>query len=303
MNRVAFVVQLVRIRARSLALSLVFALITAWLLHVPFVVAALTAGLIMLIALHGRPRWERLVLWLAGCRPLTHLERERLRHPAVSSESASAAVVVCAHGDPWLLHCARRLVVSAGLLDLLEDRALTAYIAQAQQPVYLAAHVAETIVWSLAWPALTGWALVRLCSAVGRLLAIVVGCALLLPMIFWPDGFVRHAGVALGGVTLCCVLLMLAAGGQGHLVVLVIVSLIAWRLLGITQRAEGCGVEDAADRATIEAGLGVALSEALDTLVWVEPIARPRGVLGLLFREGETLSTRAERLWRILHHT
>jgi hypothetical protein len=56
--------------------------------------------------------------------------------------------------------------------------------------------------------------------------------------------------------------------------------------------------EAAADAATVEAGLGWHLLQALEVLVWVDPVARPEGLLGLLFRAGDPVWRRAERLWR-----
>jgi hypothetical protein len=59
-------------------------------------------------------------------------------------------------------------------------------------------------------------------------------------------------------------------------------------------------VEVVADRATVEAGLGWQLLEALETLTWAESVTGPGGLLGLLCRAGTPLSHRADRLWREL---
>jgi hypothetical protein len=59
-------------------------------------------------------------------------------------------------------------------------------------------------------------------------------------------------------------------------------------------------VEMAADRETIEAGLGWQLLEALEMLIWAESVPAPGGVLGLLCRTGSPLASRADRVWQAL---
>jgi hypothetical protein len=68
-------------------------------------------------------------------------------------------------------------------------------------------------------------------------------------------------------------------------------ALLAWE----SRRAE-----QLADQATVDAGLGWQLLEALETLAMAESVPPPDGLLGLFCRRGSPLNTRADRVWRAL---
>jgi hypothetical protein len=66
-------------------------------------------------------------------------------------------------------------------------------------------------------------------------------------------------------------------------------ALLAWE----SRRAEHL-----ADQATIDAGLGWQLLEALETLAFAESLAPPDGLLGVFCRRASPLNARADRVWR-----
>ena len=68
-------------------------------------------------------------------------------------------------------------------------------------------------------------------------------------------------------------------------------ALLAW---------ESRRTEHLADQATVAAGLGWQLLEALETLAFAESVPLPDGLLGVLCRRGSPLTARADRVWRAL---
>jgi hypothetical protein len=247
------------------------------------------------------PVWRALepfVLRRLGARAPSRLECERLA--AVVHGSSDVEILLVDAPEPWLVRGIGSVVVSRAMLDLLEDRALVGLLAQAAAPMWPATLAGELVVWLGNTPLLCAWWLSRILSQLGRPLAVVVGASLILPLVLWPVGFTRWAGrlfgaaiVGLSGATLlssglagagCCLLLswILIPGLQG---------LLGW---------EWRRAETAADRATVDAGLGWHLLEALETLGLAEALPGPRGVLGLLRRSGAPVTTRADRLWREL---
>jgi hypothetical protein len=61
--------------------------------------------------------------------------------------------------------------------------------------------------------------------------------------------------------------------------------------------------EQLADTASIKAGQGWQLVEALETLMWADALPAPTGLFGLLNRPGAPLAQRADRVWRALSET
>jgi hypothetical protein len=236
----------------------------------------------------------RLLTW-RGCRPPNRLERERLTPLAAES---LARVMVLDAAAPVLLHGQRMVVVSSALFDLLEDRALLGLLAQATQAVWSESLAGEFLVWLAILPLLVGRQLASWFEVLGRGLAVVIGWSLVLPLIFWPEPFVRWVGRLLGGLIATLVGLVLVANGLPGPGFALLVGWAAVPGLAALVDREWRRTEAAADAATVEAGLGWHLLQALDVLVWVDPVARPEGLLGLLFRAGDPVWRRAERLWR-----
>jgi hypothetical protein len=154
------------------------------------------------------------------------------------------------------------------------------------------------MVWLGNLPLVAGRVVAGWLVQLGRLLALVVGSSLVVPILIWPTGFIRWAGRLFGaiGVVLVGSALVssgLAATGLG--------LLLGWPL-GRGLRAllawESRRAEHLADQATIDAGLGWQLLEALETLAFAESLAPPDGLLGVFCRRASPLNVRADRVWR-----
>ena len=271
--------------------------LSASLLGVSVPLALLLWALASLLSLETWRALEPFVLARLGCRSPSHLERERL-DPALGSDRLEVLVLDAA--EPWLGRGVRTLVLSRALLDLLEDRALAGLLAQAKEQVRAASLPGELVVWLGNLPLLGAWYLSRDLVQLGRLLAIAVGASLVLPLALWPDGFTRWVGRLFGAAIvglLGSALLSsgLSAAGLG--------LLLAWALVPGLQTLlnwETRLAETAADDATLDAGLGWELLEALETLAWAASVPPPAAPLGWLCRLATPLTTRADRLWQTL---
>ena len=149
-------------------------------------------------------------------------------------------------------------------------------------------------------PILGAWCLTRVLGQFGRLLAVVVGTSLVVPLVLWHDGFVRWCGRLFGSIFVGLLGSMLlssgfAAAGLGIMIAWLVVpgvqAIVAWE----SRRAE-----IAADRVAVAAGFGQQLLEALELLALAEPRPAPGGLLSLLCRPGASLVDRAERIRRAL---
>jgi hypothetical protein len=281
----------------SVACSALLLTLSASLVDASVPLALLLWSLASLLSLATWHALEPFVLERLGCRRPSHLERERLE-PAIGSVRVEVLVLDAA--QPWLGRGVGSLVVSRSLLDLLEDRALAGLLTQARQEVRAASRPGELVVWLGNLPLLGAWCLSRCLVQLGRLLAVVVGATLVLPLVVWPDGFTRWAGVLFGAAIvglLGSALLSsgLSAAGLG--------LLLAWALVPALQRLlnwEARRAETAADDATLELGLGWELLEALEILAWTASLPPPQAPLGWLCRVTTPPTERAERLWRKL---
>jgi len=254
---------------------------------------------------------EPLILKSLGCRAPSRLERERLDQALGTAPCDCAGldrataingldVVMLDTAEPWLGRGVRSLVISRALLDLLEDRAVHGLLSQAVAEVRSAGLAGELIVWLGNLPVLGAWLASRWLAQLGRLPALALGSSLEVPILLWPAGFIRWAGRFFGAAIVALfgsVLLSsgLAGPGLGLLLAWALVpglhALLAW---------ESRRVERLADQATIDAGLGWHLLEALETLAFAESLPPPDGLLGLLCRRATPLTTRADRVWRAL---
>jgi hypothetical protein len=293
------------------------ALITAALRRRPFSLLASALLLAMLASLLGTPAPTALLAWLAasaaslevwhtlerliltrlGYRAPTCAERERL-DPAL--DCAHVDILVLDSPHVWVGRGLRCLVVTRAMLDLVEDRALLGLLHEAATSVRRAALAGQVLVAIGTLPMLIACRLAQALTLLGRLLAMAVGTALVLPLIVWPHGFVTWAGRVFGGLFVgllgsALVSNGFAAPGLALLLAWAIVpglrALLAWE----TRRAEAV-----ADRATIAAGLGWELVEALETLHAAGPLQAPTGVHGLLAPPGAPLGDRADRIRRAL---
>jgi hypothetical protein len=279
----------------SVICSALLAAVSASLLGISvptLLLAWIAASVLALAAWHVL---EPFVLRRLGCRAPNRLECERLN---ASPASWPAQILVFDAAAPWHLRGLRSLVISRGLFDLLEDRALVGMLSQASASVHSARLAGELVVWLGNLPLLGAWCVTGWLMQLGRLLALLVGSTLVVPLVVWPRGFLRWGGRFFGMaiVSLLGALLLssgAAAAGLGLLLGWAVVpglkALLSW---------EAQRVEVAADRATIEAGLGWQLLEALETLTWAESAAGPSGLLGLLCRASTPVGSRADRLWR-----
>jgi hypothetical protein len=294
---VAFALALAALRWHpfSLLFTVVLVTVSTGLLGISVPLTLLTWVVTSLLGLQLWSRFETPVLGWLGCRPPSRLECERLE-PILNA--AQVSIHVLDAPEPWLGIGLRNLVVSRALLDVLDDRALLGLLTQASHQVRSASLAGEPVVWLGNVPSLSAWWVGRCVARLGRLLAIVVGTSLVIPMVLCPDGFVRWVGRLFGVVivgVLGAVLLSnrLAAPGLGLLLGWALVpGLVA--LLGWERRR----ADRSADDKTVEGGLGWQLLEALETLVWAEKLVAPRGPLGLLAGVSTPITARADRIWR-----
>ena len=243
---------------------------------------------------------EPTILWRLGCCAPTHAERERIE---ASLGCVHLEVLVLDSPRLWLGRGLRCLVITRAALEVLEDRALVGVLYQAAAPARCAAVAGQVVVSIGLLPILSASAASTGLALLGRLLALVVGNALVIPLLLWPEGFIRWAGRAFGALIVGLVgsvLLSsgLAAAGAALLLAWAIVpglrALLAW---------EARRTERASDQATIAAGFGWELLEGLDTFALAEPMSAPSGLLGVLAPAGAPLPVRAERIRRALSAT
>jgi hypothetical protein len=252
------------------------------------------------LSLFGITAWralEPLICRCLGGRTPSWLERERLER---ALGSVRLDVLVLDAAEPWLGHGLRTLIVSRALLDLLEDRATQGLLTQVVQEVRSASLAGELAVWLGSLPLLVGRVIGIWLTRLGRLLALVVGSSLVVPILLWPTGFIRWAGRVFGATF---VLLLGSALLSNGLAAPAFGLLLAWPLvLGLQALLawESRRTEQLADQATIDAGLGWQLLEALETVAFAESVSLPDGLLGVFCRRGSPLNARADRVWRAL---
>lgn len=287
-----------RRRPFSTLLTLLLGVVWSGLLGVPAPAAVLVWLCLALLGLGAARAVEPAVLRRLGGRQPSRLERERLASALRTCGDVRPMVVDQAAA--WLYPSLRHVVLSRGLLDLLEERELVGLVAQAAAQQRLGSLAGESMVWLGntfllgAWLA-GGW-LVRL----GQLLAAVIGVSLVLPALLWPDAFRARVGRVLGWVLIGLVGTVLIVEGFPALGMALLLArplvlgmrvLLAWE----SRRAEA-----RADRATVEAGLGWYLLDALETLGWSADPPRPTGALGVLQRPGSPLPERMAHVWQRL---
>ena len=216
-------------------------------------------------------------------RPPTYEESQRLEAALSKSQLkpfvAETSDLIATRG----LRC---ILVGRDYFDLLDDRPLSGLLTEAAAGVHAANLVGYLVVWLGALPLLAVWQLSVWICRLGRLLAVVVGASLVVPLILWPSGFVLWSGRLFGSVAVGLLGAMLlssglAAVGLGLLIAWAVVPALAALLAWESRRAER-----AADTATLDAGFGPQLLEALEFLMVAEPRPHLTGLAGLLCRPG-----------------
>jgi hypothetical protein len=232
-----------------------------------------------------------------GCRPPSHAECELLEGVVGGRQLQPLTAV---QPGITLVRGMRCLVIGRDVLELFEERALAGLLYQAAAPVHRADLAGVAMVWLGSLPVLGCWLITRACGVLGRLLGVVVGEGLVLPLVVWRDGFLRWSARVFGSIVVGLLGAMLlsdgfAAPGLGLMIAWLVVpavnALLAW---------ESRRVERAADQATVDAGFGSQLLEALELLIVADQRPGQSGLLGLLQRPGEPLVTRANRIRQTL---
>jgi Zn-dependent protease with chaperone function len=286
----------------SFSVSLVLGAAWTSILGTPVPIAALLWVGFALLALETWYALEPLALLQLGCREPSNIEVTRIQPALCRLSHLRLRVRVADLPEPWAEPALRSIVVTRGLLDLLEDRPLMAVLAQAAIEQRHARLVGAPLVWLACLPFVAGMSIERALMQVGRLLADVIGRALIVPALLWWSGFRRWLGTIIGCALVALVGSALISVGLpafglalllGWLVARAVSSLVGWE----TRRAEF-----RADAQTIDEGLGPDLLDALESL---EEADRPKSSAGVgltsLLRGGAPHRDRARRLRRLLY--
>lgn len=235
--------------------------------------------------------------WLWRCRAPSAAERQRVE-PALGQRQLNLLIterdIAAARG----LRC---LVVSQDLLDLCEDRALSGLLNQVAAPVQAANLAGFAIVWSGSLLLRGAGLVTRVLGRLGELLALLVGKSLVVPLVVWRDGFVRWTGRLFASIGVGVVAAMLLINGYPALGFLLMIAWLAIPCLDALLAWESRASERVADRATVEAGYGFQLLEAVELLGLADSAVSPGGVLGILRRPGVPIVERALWLRRLLY--
>lgn len=283
-----------RRRPFSVFVTLFLLITSAALLRVPVPIALLTWVLGSLLILEVLLILEPFILELLGCPRPTGLEAERL---ASTLRRHELAVRIANDRATWVVGALRTVVVSRGALDALEDGYLAAFLTQAAFRQRAPGLLREIVVWLGNTPLLLAWCMSGWIVELGKVVAIVIGNALVVPLVLWPKGFVPNVGRVLGVTFVAMLGAMLISGGLaapglglwfGWVLVRGIRALLAWE----SRRAE----QDA-DLATMKAGQAWSLMHLLE---FQKDIGRtePVGLLGFLARPGSPILERLRKVRR-----
>jgi hypothetical protein len=287
-----------RRHAFGIIFTLALAIVTASLLGVS---APLALGTWIVTGLVCFELWyvlESLTLRrLGGCRSPNAAELQRIE--AVLGRT-DLEMLISDRPDVGAIRLLRCLVLGRDLMDVLEDRPLAGFLSQAVTPVHTANLAGYVLVWLGNLPVLAAWWTTRLVGQLARLLALLVGTSLVLPLVVCRDGFLRWVGLAFTCVivALCGSVLLsygFAAAGAG--------LLLAWLLVPVVQAVlgwESRRIGFSADRAAVDAGYGPQLREAVDFLALVGWRHPDSGLLSLLSLPMPSMAERERRLRRKL---
>jgi hypothetical protein len=234
---------------------------------------------------------------LGGCRAPTASEYTRIQS---ALGRINLEVLIAEDGHLTTFRGLRCLAIGRDLLEVLEDRALSGFLSQAAAPLQAANLAGFILVWLGNLPVLVAWWLTRCIGQLARLLALVVGTSLVIPLVVCRDAFLHWAGLAFTTmlVGLAGSILLswgFAAAGLGLMLAWLIVPMIHGLLSWESRRIERCG-----DGFTIEAGLGPQLLEAIDFLAVIEAPRPSSGLLSVLSVPGSSMIDRARHIRRLL---
>ncbi|MBV9174348.1 MAG: hypothetical protein JOZ81_30170 [Chloroflexi bacterium] len=252
------------------------------------------------LALLGLEVWfvvEPVALRRLGARKPNQAEWTRLQGAV---QTCGCRLLILDQPEPWLFPTLRHVVVSRGMLDFVEDRGVFGLVAQATEQQRLAAVVGVPIVWLGNLELVAAYVISCCAVRLGELVASVMGYSLVLPGLLFPNAFRRYGGLLLGTVLLGLIgatLITDSLPGAG------LALLVGWAVVRAVDAVlawESRRLEAVADEATVAAGLGSHLREALETLGWADELPRARGLLGVLQQPGASVAARLERVERLL---
>jgi Zn-dependent protease with chaperone function len=246
----------------------------------------------------GLPPWLPLVAWLAsaivlsaawwvlepsllrlsGARRPGDREQETLTLP--NQLPNPSAPILFVRDDPTIDIRAglRSIVVTRGLLEVLDQQQLGALVAHATAHIRAGDALGPVLVWLGALPMVALWCVTRGITHVSRLLAYLVGIALIVPALLFPVWFrTWFGGLLAAWITMIVGLWLVAVGLDGANGTFTAVGaglLVAWLVVpGLRALAarDARRREPVADHVAIEAGLDEALESALEVIAIVEP--------------------------------
>jgi hypothetical protein len=282
----------------GVVLTALMAIVTASLLAVSAPLALVAWAVTGLVCLELWYILEPVVLSQFGdCRLPTAAEHQRIE---AALGRTHVDVLIADVTEFTAMRGLRCLAIGRDMLDVLEDRALSGYLAQAAAPLQSANLAGFILVWLGNLPVLAAWWATRLVGQFGRLLALVVGTSLVVPLVVCREGFLRWAGLVFTTVLvgLCGSALLsygFAAVGLG--------LMLAWLVVPSVHAVldwESRRVERSADLATIDAGLGPQLLEAIDFLALVKPDRPATGLLSIVCLPSGSMVERARWIRRRL---
>jgi hypothetical protein len=195
------------------------------------------------------------------------------------------------------------VVVGRDLIEVLDSRALDGLLHQAANPAHVADTAGVLLVWLGNLPLVAAWLVGRGLGQLGRMVGVLVGTSLVLPLVLWPHGFVRWSGRLFGGMIGVLFASMLLSDGFAAAGLAFMVAWVAVPMLRAALDWESGRAEQVADLQTVELGFGQQLLEALECLAVAEPLEQTGGLRSILFRPGAPLTERADRIRHALGQT
>jgi hypothetical protein len=281
-----------RRRPFSVLSTALLGVIWAALLRVPAPAAVLAWALVSLLLLEVWIGLESVLLERMGCLRPAPRDEERIAKLACRFD---VSVRVQDDVAPWVASAPRTVVVSRGALEQFDDVQLSGLVAQAARSRHAPIRLREAVVWLGNAPLLLGLLASGFLTRLGRLLAQVLGAALIFPMVLWPGTFVDVAGRFIGAVLIGLIGAVLVSSGQAALGVALwsawalvpgLRALLAW---------EARELEADVDRAVVSLGFGAQLLGSLEWLAILDTPG-PSGTLRWFVRASVPDRRRLKRL-------
>ena len=210
MSFVRIVLVALRQRAASVFVSVLLVCLQSGLFGLPVWQGLVGWFSLWVLALVGWYVGEDWLLALAGCRPPTPPEHDRL---VAMYPHTHLRLRIDEDDATWVEAGLRTLLVSRGALEVLDDLELAGMLAQAEGRAKAATAAGQLLAWIGAAPLSTLQLAGRFVGQLGRVVAMELGALLVVPLIVWPDGFVRIAGAVFGALFVLIASCILAAGG------------------------------------------------------------------------------------------